>query len=45
MVLTRISLHEPLLALNIESNEVGGTEKIYARTLKSFLENYDLKGL
>ena len=42
--LIRISLHEPLLALNIESNEIGGTDKIYA-TLKSFLENYDLKGL
>ena len=42
--LIRISLHEPLLALNIESNEIGGTDKIYS-TLKSFLENYDLKGL
>lgn len=42
--LIRISLHEPLLALNIESNEDGGCDTIYAK-LKSFLERYDLKGL
>ena len=42
--LIRISLHEPLLALNIESNVDGGAEKIYA-DIKEFLSKYDLKGL
>lgn len=42
--LLRISLHEPLLALNIESNKIGGAEQIYSK-LKIFLEKYDLKGL
>ncbi|MGO0905085.1 phosphomannomutase/phosphoglucomutase [Clostridioides difficile] len=42
--LLRISLHEPLLALNIESNKIGGAEEIYSK-LKLFLEKYDLKGL
>ncbi|HEH6786422.1 TPA: phosphomannomutase/phosphoglucomutase [Clostridioides difficile] len=42
--LLRISLHEPLLALNIESNKIGGAEQIYSK-LKLFLEKYDLKGL
>lgn len=42
--LLRISLHEPLLVLNIESNEDGGVEIMYKK-LKSFLEKYDLIGL
>ncbi|AVD34464.1 phosphoglucomutase [Clostridioides difficile] len=42
--LLRISLHEPLLALNIESNKIGGAEQIYSK-LKLFLEKYDLRGL
>ena len=38
--LLRLSLHDPLLPLNIESNEIGGTKKI-AKELASFIENYD----
>lgn len=41
--LLRISLHEPLLALNIESNKSGGVEEIYSK-LKAFLQEYELKG-
>lgn len=42
--LIRLSLHEPLLALNIESNSIGGCEKIY-NNLKMFLKDYKLKGI
>ena len=38
--LLRLSLHDPLLPLNIESNEVGGAKKI-AKELAAFLANYD----
>lgn len=38
--LLRKSLHDPLLALNIESDEVGGVDKI-AQKLKAFLEKYE----
>ena len=38
--LLRLSLHDPLLPLNIESNEIGGAKKI-AKELASFIANYD----
>ena len=38
--LLRLSLHDPLLPLNIESNSVGGAKKI-AGELASFIANYD----
>ena len=38
--LLRLSLHDPLLPLNIESNEVGGA-KIIAKELSKFIKNYD----
>ena len=38
--LLRLSLHDPLLPLNIESNDVGGTKKI-AKELAGFIANYD----
>ena len=38
--LLRLSLHDPLLPLNIESNEAGGAKKI-AKKLASFIANYD----
>ncbi|MBQ7236729.1 MAG: phosphomannomutase/phosphoglucomutase [Clostridia bacterium] len=38
--LLRLSLHDPLLPLNIESNEVGGAKKIAAE-LADFIANYD----
>ncbi len=38
--LLRLSLHEPLLPLNIESNDVGGV-KIIARELYEFIEKFD----
>ena len=38
--LLRLSLHDPLLPLNIESNSVGGTKKI-AKELAAFIANYD----
>lgn len=38
--LLRLSLHDPLLPLNIESGEVGGAKKI-ATELASFIEKYD----
>ncbi|MBQ2840209.1 MAG: phosphomannomutase/phosphoglucomutase [Oscillospiraceae bacterium] len=38
--LLRLSLHDPLLPLNIESNEVGGTRRI-ATELSEFITNYD----
>lgn len=38
--LLRLSLHDPLLPLNIESNSVGGAKKIAAE-LSGFLANYE----
>lgn len=38
--LLRLSLHDPLLPLNIESNEVGGAKKI-AKELAEFIKKYD----
>lgn len=38
--LLRLSLHDPLLPLNIESDEVGGAKKI-ASELASFIKAYD----
>lgn len=38
--LLRLSLHDPLLPLNIESNCVGGA-KIIAKELSGFIANYD----
>ena len=38
--LLRLSLHDPLLPLNIESNDVGGAKKI-AKELSEFIANYD----
>ena len=38
--LLRLSLHDPLLPLNIESNELGGAKKI-AKELAGFIANYD----
>ena len=38
--LLRLSLHDPLLPLNIESNDVGGAKKI-AKELASFIAGYD----
>ena len=38
--LLRLSLHDPLLPLNIESNSVGGAKKI-ASELAAFIANYD----
>ena len=38
--LLRLSLHDPLLPLNIESNSIGGAKQI-AKELASFIANYD----
>lgn len=38
--LLRLSLHDPLMPLNMESNDVGGAKKIGAE-LAAFLEKYD----
>lgn len=38
--LLRLSLHDPLLPLNIESNDVGGAKKI-AKELCEFIASYD----
>ena len=38
--LLRLSLHDPLLPLNIESNSIGGAEKI-AKELAGFIASYD----
>ena len=38
--LLRLSLHDPLLPLNIESNSAGGA-KIIAKELARFIKNYD----
>ena len=37
--LLRLSLHDPLMPLNIESNSIGGVAKI-AAALKEFLKNF-----
>ena len=39
--LLRLSLHDPLLPLNIESNSIGGA-KMIAKELATFLSNYEL---
>lgn len=39
--LLRLSLHEPLIPLNIESDSVGGTKKI-AKKLYDFLKKYEM---
>ena len=39
-LLLRLSLHDPLLPLNIESNSIGGAKKI-ASALAGFIKNYD----
>lgn len=41
--LLRLSLHEPLLPLNIESNSLGGA-KIIARELSEFISQFDKLG-
>lgn len=38
--LMRMSLHDPIIPLNIESDEVGGCEKIYA-VIEDFLKDFD----
>jgi len=38
--LLRLSLHDPLLPLNIESNSIGGAKRI-AKELAAFIANYD----
>ncbi len=38
--LLRLSLHDPLLPLNIESDDVGGAKKI-ANEILTFIKNYD----
>ena len=38
--LLRLSLHDPLLPLNIESNVCGGA-KVIAKELYEFIKNYD----
>lgn len=39
--LLRLSLHDPLLPLNIESNDIGGAKKI-AKELVSFIASFEL---
>ena len=39
-VMLRLSLHDPLMPLNIESNSVGGVHQI-AEKLYAFLSGYD----
>jgi len=39
--LLRLSLHDPLMPLNIESNDVGGTKKIAAE-LADFIAGCDM---
>lgn len=38
--LLRLSLHDPLLPLNIESNSIGGAKQI-AKELAGFISSYD----
>lgn len=40
-LLLRLSLHEPLMPLNIESDEIGGVKKIAAE-LSGFIKKFDL---
>jgi hypothetical protein len=40
----RLSLHEPLLVVNCESNSLGGIEKM-VESLKVFLNKYDVLDL
>ena len=42
--LVRMSLHDPILPINVESNEKGGCKKI-AADLYNFLKNYDFLDL
>ena len=42
--LVRLSLHEPILPVNVESNSKGGAKKI-ARELYTFLKQYDFLDL
>lgn len=42
--LVRMSLHDPILPINVESDETGGCKKI-AADLYSFLKNYDFLDL
>ena len=42
--LIRMSLHDPILPINVESNEKGGCKKI-ASDLYAFLKNYDFLDL
>ncbi len=39
-MLLRLSLHDPIMPLNIESNDIGGVKKIAAKLLP-FIEKYD----
>lgn len=39
-MLVRMSLHDPILPMNIETNEVGGVAKVLAR-IKPFFEQYE----
>lgn len=39
-MLVRMSLHDPILPMNIETNEVGGVEKVLER-IRPFFEKYD----
>lgn len=41
--LIRMSLHEPIIAINIESDIEGGTESIFSK-IKAFLVDYDILG-
>lgn len=41
-ILMRLSLHDPQLPINIESDSIGGVNKMEER-LMEFLKNYDLK--
>ena len=42
--LVRMSLHDPILPINVESDEIGGCKKI-AADLYAFLKNYDFLDL
>jgi len=42
--LVRMSLHDPILPINVESDEIGGCKKI-ANDLYAFLKNYDFLDL
>ena len=42
--LIRMSLHDPILPINVESDEQGGCKKI-AADLYAFLKNYDFLDL